>query len=115
MNLTIENWVNEYDDWMGNYLFYQGNLKLLTEVEEILSAIMEWYTILNIMISDKLSVIHAGLSHTWNIKHILVNIYNFSVSKSYQNDLKKNKPEACVVLSPEINDKWTRKIGGFFY
>lgn len=115
MDLTIENWVNEYEHWMGNYLFYNGELKLLTEIEEILSAIMEWYTILNIMITDKLSVIHAGLAHTRNIKYILEHIYNFSVDKSYQNDLNQPNPDACVVLSPEINDKWTRKIGGFFY
>jgi len=114
MNLLIEKWVDQYDDWMGNYLFYNGELKLLTEIEEIISAIMEWYTILNIMINDKLSVIHAGLAHTRNIKYILENIYKFSISESFTHNLNKSTPDACVVLSPDINDKWTRKIGGFF-
>ena len=92
------------EPWFGNYLYTDEELPLFTELDEILSAIMEWYTILNIITTDKLSIIHAGLYHTKNINHLLINIYNFTLQKpEYINPHK-----SCVLLTPEIDDKWTR-------
>ena len=100
MNTTIDQWIGDFIPWIGNYLFTNKSLPLLTEIEEILSAIMEWYTILNLLSSDvNYIIIHAGLAHTYNINYLLKHIYSFKNTGK-----EEFKESSCVFLSPEFED-----------
>jgi hypothetical protein len=51
------------------------------KIDELLSSIMEWYTIAKIFYNNKFCInkfiIHAGLFHTTNLNNILIDLYGY--------------------------------------
>ena len=48
-------------------------------LDELLSSIMEWYSIVLMLSSSKISVIHLGLFHSREIVYSLINNYKFDL------------------------------------
>ena len=88
INETIVNHMNKY------------NNKFLIMIDDIISKIMDWYTIINIFTTKKKTFIHAGLFHTFNIIQILVNDFNFNIYyQSGTNDFNnKDDIKSCVEI-----------------
>ena len=96
--------------------FYNNKINILYQLNNILSAIMEWYIILLALSSNKNSIIHAGLAHSNRIKKLLKKFYNFEIEydkglTGFENlDLSKNI-NSCVLLPKNINSRFNTKFG----
>lgn len=68
---------NQYN----NVLIKNIDEEFKNKIDELLSSIMEWYTIAKIFYNNKLGIhkfiIHAGLFHTTNLNEILINSYGY--------------------------------------
>jgi hypothetical protein len=68
-------------DYSVNILVKNIDLVFQNKIEELLSSIMEWYSIAKIFFNNKLGInkfiIHAGLVHTTNLNDILTNLYDY--------------------------------------
>jgi len=65
----------------NNFLVININEEFKNKLDELLSSIMEWYTIAKIFYNNKLDInkfiIHAGLFHTTNLNKILIDLYGY--------------------------------------
>jgi hypothetical protein len=65
----------------NNFLVININEEFKNKLDELLSSIMEWYTIAKIFYNNKLGInkfiIHAGLFHTTNLNKILIDSYGY--------------------------------------
>ena len=99
------------------YILMRTNQNILNTVNDIISNIMEWYTIAKIF-QGNLSgynnfIIHAGLAHTSNINLILQKEYNYNIN-NFDGiiNLKDgdNYTNGCLKLPSYIDDQFG---GGF--
>jgi hypothetical protein len=95
----------------------KDNKKLLQQINNILSDIMEWYIIAKIyqgINENKTSfIIHAGLAHTTNIINLLKNYYNYKVINDFGRTNMHNlniESTGCLHLPIDIENQF----GGFF-
>jgi len=99
---------------------YKLNINILYEINNILSAIMEWFTILKTVNTKLNSIIHVGLAHSTRIKKLLIKYYNYSIK--YEDGLTNlnqfmiktdKKINACVLLPKNISEIFssTNKFG----
>jgi hypothetical protein len=95
----------------------KNNKKLLQQINNILSDIMEWYIIAKIyqgINENKTSfIIHAGLAHTTNIINLLKNYYNYKVINDFGRTNMHNlniESTGCLHLPIDIENQF----GGFF-
>ena len=75
---NYDNLKKQYDN---NVLVKNIDEKFKNKLDELLSSIMEWYTIAKIFYNNKLCInkfiIHAGLFHTTNLNDILIDLYGY--------------------------------------
>ena len=75
---NYDNLKKQYDN---NVLVKNIDEKFKNKLDELLSSIMEWYTIAKIFYNNKLCInkfiIHAGLFHTTNLNKILIDLYGY--------------------------------------
>jgi len=95
----------------------KNNKKLLQQINNILSDIMEWYIIAKIyqgINENKTSfIIHAGLAHTTNIINLLKNYYNYKIINDFGRTNMHNlniESTGCLHLPFDIENQF----GGFF-
>ena len=89
--------------------YYFDNKKyILEEISNICDEIMEFNTLLNVFTTNKKSIIHTGLFHSFNILTWLLNSYNFNVI--YKNGINQFPPnkssndiKACVYIPINIS------------
>jgi hypothetical protein len=76
---------HDYDNlkkqYHKHYLVINIDEENKNKLDELLSSIMEWYTIAKIFYNNELGInkfiIHAGLFHTTNLNKILINSYGY--------------------------------------
>lgn len=93
---------------------YNNNIEILYELNNLLSAIMEWYIIILTLSNSKNSIIHVGLAHSNRIEKILVKYYKFKIK--YHNGITEIKDvdlsktiSSCVLLPQDIKSRFTTK------
>jgi hypothetical protein len=110
---------NHYQKIKNSYLFYiklcekflnnklidilNNNKNLLHLLDNLLSSIMEWYCIVLMLSTNKISIIHIGLFHSRDIVNNLVNMYGFKINE--ENGITKNPKDtllSCVLLSKKM-------------
>jgi hypothetical protein len=118
----------QYDN---DFLVININEENKNKLDELLSSIMEWYTIAKIFYNNELGInkfiIHAGLFHTTNLNKILISSYGYEQEKSYGvidiNEIKddgdgNDDDENCLKIPSHMNsqfggyDKKYRKYKG---
>lgn len=88
------------------------NNNLMDKINELISFIMEWFTIAKIYqgIQNNNSnfIIHAGLAHTSNILLILEKVYGYKINDlngvNYYENYNDNSSNGCLKLPTRIND-----------
>jgi hypothetical protein len=122
---------HDYDNLKKQYDKKNINEEFKNKLNELLSSIMEWYTIAKIFYNNKLGInkfiIHAGLFHTTNLNKILISSYGYELEKSYGiidiNEIKddgdgNDDDENCLKIPFSVNsqfggyDKKYRKYKG---
>jgi hypothetical protein len=106
----------QYDN---NFLVININKEFKKELDELLSSIMEWYTIAKIFYNNKLGInkfiVHAGLFHTTNLNNILIGSYGYEQEKSYGvidiNEIKDdgdddNDDNNCLKIPSCVNNQF---------
>jgi hypothetical protein len=72
---------DSYDNLKKQYDNKNIDEEFKNKLDELLSSIMEWYTIAKIFYNNKLDInkfiIHAGLFHTTNLNKILIDLYGY--------------------------------------
>ena len=85
-----------------NKILLDVNINILKKINDYLSYIMEWYSILIMFSTKKTSIIHAGLFHTNNIIKNLVSNYNFRITKKKglndYDDYIPEKVNGCILI-----------------
>jgi hypothetical protein len=83
--------------------YFNNKRYILEEISNICDEIMEFNTLLNVFTTNKKSIIHAGLFHSFNMLTWLINSYNFKVL--YKNGINQFPPnesrndiKACVYV-----------------
>jgi len=118
----------QYDN---NLLVININEEFKNNLDELLSSIMEWYSIAKIFYNNEFGInkfiIHAGLFHTTNLNNILIGSYGYEQEKSYGvidiNEIKddgdgNDDDENCLKIPFSVNsqfggyDKKYRKYKG---
>lgn len=107
--------INDNSNLMESRLIdvLNNNVKVLHEISQILSFIIEWFTILQIFSNTKNSIIHSGLAHTSNIVITLKKHYNFEeiekkgVTK-FDPIILKDDMISCIELSQNILNIFNR-------
>jgi hypothetical protein len=88
-----------------NYVIV-NNRNSLININNLLDLIMEWYIIVNIFSTEKVSIIHTGLYHSEKIIKLLINNYNFKSIYNYgTNNVKdtNNNITSCVYFPKKLN------------
>ena len=108
---------NKLDIYIG--ILVQNDKIFIDKVDELLSYIMEWYTIAKIFYDNKLRInkfiIHAGLDHTTKLNKILVENYGYEQLNSNGlidiNNLinEKNDDNNCLKLPSNV----ANQFGGY--
>jgi hypothetical protein len=83
------------------------------ELDELLSFIMEWYTIAKIFYNNKFGInkfiIHAGLLHTTNLNNILIDSYGYEkINSDGEIDINKIKDDDnnCLKIPFSVNSQF---------
>jgi hypothetical protein len=104
---------HDYDNlkkqYHKNFLVININKEFKKELDELLSSIMEWYTIAKIFYNNKLGInkfiVHAGLFHTTNLNKILISSYGYKeINSDGIIDIKKIKDDDDIIDINEIKD-----------
>jgi len=97
------------------YNIFYTDMNKLHKLNDIANLTMEWYTILNLFSTKKISIIHTGLAHSQEIIKNLINYYNFQVIfKDGQNTLPSPPNiSSCIFLPENINKKIINKNSFF--
>jgi len=102
---------------------FKNNLAILHKLNDILSCLMEWYTILLLFTTDReTSIVHVGLAHSTRIKNILIKRYKFKLEDEQgithlkNLNLDSKKINSCVFLPKDIhnvlrNNNFNKKFG----
>jgi hypothetical protein len=105
---------HDYDNLKKQYDKKNINEEFKNKLNELLSSIMEWYTIAKIFYNNKLGInkfiIHAGLFHTTNLNKILISSYGYELEKSYGiidiNEIKDDEDDNCLKIPSCVNDQF---------
>jgi hypothetical protein len=114
----------KYKDLLNRNLkfIYKNNIDILYELNNILSTVMEWYTIVHTVNTEKNSIIHVGLAHSTRIKKLLIKYYSYNIK--YDNGLtdlnifmnnQKKKINSCLLLPKNISSIFNSNIKFGFY
>ena len=119
---SYSNLKKQYDN---NVLVKNIDEKFKNKLDELLSSIMEWYTIAKIFYNNKFGInkfiIHAGLLHTTNLNNILIDSYCYEkINSDGEIDINKIKDDDnnCLKIPFSVNsqfggyDKKYRKYKG---
>ncbi len=80
--LSPEDYIFKYDK--GYPFLDNDNIYFFDEIDKISSGIMEFFIIIMvILLPYKFKFIYAGYYHSNNIKHILINLYNYKLITEY--------------------------------
>lgn len=90
-NILINNFIKTLSPEHYNFKYNKGypfikinDIYFFDEIDKILSGIMEFFIIIMIMLLPyKFKFIYAGYYHSNNIKHILINTYNYKLITEY--------------------------------
>lgn len=120
-----DNLKKQYDN---NVLVINIDEKFKNIIDDLLSSIMEWYTITKIFYNNKFGInkfiIHAGLFHTTNLNNILIDSYGYEKINSdgiiHINEIKDDNDDDdnCLKIPFNVNsqfggyDKKYRKYKG---
>jgi hypothetical protein len=108
---------DQYKEMMGKNIFYiiKNRKEILYRINNIISMIMEWYSVLLIYNNSKYKIIHIGLAHSNRLYDILTQVYRFNckykVGINKMIEIPNNIPSACVMLSPDVTNMFNRKYG----
>ena len=120
INFSYKNKINEHFQKIKNSYFYylklcenfldkklidilNNNKNLLLLLDNLLSSIMEWYCIILMLSTSKISIIHIGLFHSREIVNNLINIYDFKINE--EKGITRNPKKtllSCVLLSKKM-------------
>jgi hypothetical protein len=100
---------HDYDNLKKQYDKKNINEEFKNKLDELLSSIMEWYTIAKIFYNNKLGInkfiVHAGLFHTTNLNKILISSYGYKeINSDGIIDIKKIKDDDDIIDINEIKD-----------
>jgi hypothetical protein len=81
---------------------------ILEEINEMMSSIMEWYTLLLILNNKSKCIIHLGLAHSNRLLDFLQEVYGFTVinesgiTKIEDILESEEEPKSCITLPPTL-------------
>ena len=107
MKKLYYNFLVKHYNYLDTYL-YKINNNILTQINELLDFIMEWFICSNVDNSqDKPYIIHTGLAHSENVIKLLYHIYNYKIidqfGVNYIKDIDDNNINGCVKIINEYN------------
>jgi hypothetical protein len=112
--LKLKNSYNNLKKQYNNNVLVK-NIDIVFEnnIDELLSSIMEWYTIAKIYYNNKIGInkfiIHAGLVHTTNLNEILIDLYDYKkINSDGEIDINKIKDDNnnCLKIPLSVNSQF---------
>ncbi len=113
--LEMKKLFEEFKEKHSNYMnydliyIYNNHTDILYILNDIISAIMEWYILLLIHNNDKNTIVHIGLAHSEKVLEFLTKVYQFRIVQENGinklidiNDLNINA-NACTRIPLDIN------------
>jgi hypothetical protein len=107
---SYDNLKEQYDN---NVLVINIDEEFKNKLDELLSSIMEWYTIAKIFYNNKFCInkfiIHAGLFHTTNLNNILISSYGYEkINSDGEIDINKIKDDDnnCLKIPFSVNNQF---------
>ena len=98
------------------YYFNQEPEKL-NEINNIVSFIMEWYSLFKILNNEQNSIIHLGLAHSERLVFNLFEIYNYQIIDK-QGVIKMEQVndniKACIKINESLNNKFNKKYSLYY-
>lgn len=101
--------VNKYKKYMDQKIIdiLKKDPEVFVEISNILSNILEWYTILEMGTKNNNVIIHSGLAHTHRINSILKKYYKYKEIESlgiieFNPEKISNDLESCVNISDRV-------------
>lgn len=108
---------NQYNDLMKNTILTikKNNREVLYHINNLISMIMEWYIVLLIHNNTKNTIIHVGLAHSNRLLDLLTKVYRFKIISQVginkMNQIPRNIPSSCIMLSSDVSNMYNRKYG----
>ena len=107
---SYDNLKTQYDN---NVLVINIDEVFKNKIDELLSSIMEWYTIAKIFYNNEFCInkfiIHAGLFHTTNLNNILIDSYGYEkINSDGEIDINKIKDDDnnCLKIPFSVNNQF---------
>ena len=113
----LKQFILDNKDLLNKNIIYisKNNIKVLYEINNLISMIMEWYIILLIHNNTKNTIIHVGLAHSNRLLDLLVKVYRFKIIKqsgiNQMREIPNNIPSSCIMLPPDVTNMYNRKYG----
>ena len=113
----LKQFILDNKDLLNKNIIYisKNNIKILYEINNLISMIMEWYIILLIHNNTKNTIIHVGLAHSNRLLDLLVKVYRFKIIKqsgiNQMSEIPNNIPSSCIMLPPDVTNMYNRKYG----
>jgi hypothetical protein len=92
-----------------NYI-YNNDVEVLYTLNEIISAVMEWYTLILIHNNNMNTIVHVGLAHSEKLLEFLIHVYQFRKTLETGINQLEDIPNineninACVILPSNIDN-----------
>jgi hypothetical protein len=110
---------HDYDNLKKQYDKKNINEEFKNKLNELLSSIMEWYTIAKIFYNNRLGInifiVHAGLYHTTNLNKILIDSYGYEkinsdgiidIDKIKNDNDDDNDDNNCLKIPSHMNSQF---------
>jgi hypothetical protein len=110
---------HDYDNLKKQYDKKNIDKEFKKELDELLSSIMEWYTIAKIFYNNRLGInifiVHAGLYHTTNLNKILIDSYGYEkinsdgiidIDKIKNDNDDDNDDNNCLKIPSHMNSQF---------
>ena len=113
----FDDFKKEFEENMNNSIFIltTTNIIPLERINNLISLIMEWYTILLIHNNIKNIIIHCGLAHNQRLLDLLTKVYRFNIIQqkgiNKMTDLPHDIPSACILLPSNVIGMFNNKYG----
>lgn len=98
-------YLKKYDNFLNKKLIdiYNIDQTVFHLLDKILSSVMEWYSNLVILTTNKISILHAGLFHSREIVKNLIKDFKFNVEENYGITIFPSfNLKSCVILSKKM-------------
>lgn len=114
INNNYKNLLNKYKNVMDKFVTDIKNIELTTDIEKLLSDIMELNICVYVMkhINDRI-IIHVGLAHSEKVIELLTTIYSYDIKKivgiNKLNELNYKEVSGCQQIDNNTNNQFGGK------